>query len=130
MEYLNPREYSLSQSPGPKEIEEKMLVCANNIAIVSEYAAKCEDDLARATSKHKVEYAKAFIDAAGSVEMRKAIAVSDELVMAAQDDLDTSYAKAKLIKAHLDGWEAHYYAARKIFGNMANEQRKGWGAFT
>lgn len=125
MEYVKPRDFIFNPQ-SPVSINEALLQCSNNIAIITELVAYAEEEKAKAESKYKVEYAKAFLIASGSAEKCKSYSLVSEEVQEVQLNVDIATAKAKLLKAHLDGWEALYYAVRKMASNWESENNKAW----
>jgi hypothetical protein len=125
-EYTKPRDFTYNPN-SPKSINEAMLICSNNIATIGEILAKAEDDKARAEAKYKVEYAKAFLSASGSSEKCKSYALVSDEVQEAQMGLNVANAKARLLKAHYDGWDSIYNAVRKSANIWESENNKSWG---
>ena len=127
--YVRPAEFEYNPN-SPDSLNKAMLICSNNIAMVGELLAKAEGEKARAESKYKLEYAKSYLEATGNSEKCKAYALVSDGVQEAQMGLDLALAKTKLLKAHLDGWDAHYNAVRKSANIWESENNKSMRGYT
>lgn len=124
--YQKPTGFSFDPN-SPGSINDALLICANNIAVVTEKVAMAEETFARAKSKYKVQFAKIYLVVKGSAKVRECEAITDDQIIQTQGEMDEAEILAGMLKAHLKGWEAHYYAVRKAAGNFERERSGYYG---
>lgn len=108
--------FKIPVDPTPQEMNQCLIVCANNIARVQEIVSEYKANVAIKQTAYKRAMAKALVLHQGekNATLTKAMAELEQFVIEALDELDQCNAVYTVALGELDGWEAQFVALRKI----------------
>ena len=108
--------FVIPRDPTPLELNNSLIICANNIARIQQLVAGYKADVGVKQTAYKRAMARALVihQHEKNATLIKAMAETEPEVQWALDELDKATAIYTIGQGELDGYEAQFVALRKI----------------